>query len=165
MNARACQLICHTSHSSSHLDNRVSKRRLASQFNDLQRCYLRLRHAQQADVLGNPKPAPADAVPLPTAKRKRGSEEASDLEAAPAAVEEGAQNGVGPRPDQRGALSGSRLDEAPVGNVGGVDGLQEFARMLSTFTRCSKLKVRCWTCMVTCIAHMHYWTLSGARVV
>lgn len=108
---------------------RAGKRRLVSQFNDLQRCYLRLRNEQLGHGQAGGQPSsslePPGPSPLPHAKRKRGFEEASDLAASSADMHAHAAEAV-----QR------------VGPVGTLGGLHEFARMLSTFTRCSKLKVR-----------------------
>ena len=115
--------------------HRASKRRLASQLDDLQRCYLRLRGDMDAAKLtpaGLAGHSTSLAGALPTAKRKRSSE-ASLVAPLPAARLSAADDVMD--------AAASRTGGSAVGPVGSEPGLQEFARMLSTFTRCSKLKV------------------------
>ena len=91
-------------------------KRVVSQFEDLQQCYLRLRHrardseAEQPDQPATDQPAAVEDDRMP--KRQRGV--AKDAEA--------------PAPD------------GPSWSAG--EGLTEFVRMLSVFTHCSRLRVR-----------------------
>lgn len=102
---------------------RNKKRRIASQFEDLQQCYLRLRAAHLA----------------------AGAAGGSAAAAAAAAAAAGGEGGTaGPAGGAgHGAAAALAADAAEAAAAAGPlidEGLQEFSRLLSVITRCNKLK-------------------------
>lgn len=114
---------------------RASKRRLASQFEDLQRHYLQLR-SRASSARPQSRHTASLASSLPTAKRKRISREPAGPPTLPAHADHPSHSPAG----QQLALQHSGRGHRAVGAID--TRLQEFASMLSDFTRCSKLKVR-----------------------
>ena len=99
-------------------------KRVVSQFEDLQQCYLKLRHRprdedgeQQPESVPASEPSAADDERMP--KRQRGDSHDAQAVAAAAAV---------------------AADSPAAWSAG--EGLNEFVRMLSVFTHCSRLRVR-----------------------
>ena len=100
-------------------DRAKRNKRVVSQFEDLQQCYLKLRHRPREELNGEQQP---DAAPCdePTAvddervpKRQRNGDHDTHTAAA---------------------------NSAAAWSAG--EGLNEFVRMLSVFTHCSRLRVR-----------------------
>ena len=100
-------------------DRAKRNKRVVSQFEDLQQCYLKLRHRskeedgeQQPEAAPACEPSAADDERMP--KRQRGGSD--DV--------------------QKAAADGAAADWSAG------EGLNEFVRMLSVFTHCSRLRVR-----------------------
>ena len=129
---------------------RSGKRRLASQFDDLQRQYLQLRRSGTQP--SSPPPTPMGvsrhtaslAAALPIAKRKR--LDSGLAHGAPAAgADEDAADGVQSTPQQSSMAALQQQQVAQLRHErreGPVEGLRDFASMLTTLVKSSKLKVR-----------------------
>lgn len=133
------------------LCSRARKRRVVSQFEDLQACYLNLRraestaaselraeHAQQQQLTANGTGAlcGADALGPASGRAPADGGGRSGLAAA-ANGAAAAANG----PAQPAGMELARKGDQSLGPVLDTGGLAEFSRMLSVFTHCSKLKV------------------------
>ena len=91
-------------------------KRVVSQFEDLQQCYLRLRHRAPHTEAEEPDPLRED--------------------------EPSAANDERMHKRQRGVAAGGEAAAADQTAWSAGEGLNEFVRMLSVFTHCSRLRVR-----------------------
>ena len=132
--------------------HRLKKRRLASQFDDLQQCYLRLRKPEAAPQAAG-KAAGDSAGPIagppgngaPSTSKPGGSEPAAVPKDSGAAPAEADPERASSAPPANGAAKpGEEGADHPEGAVSTSSGLAEFSRMLSVFTHCGKLKVAGW---------------------
>jgi len=148
------QLMLRLSEGCAHRARRSRKRRVATQFEDLQSCYLQLRRCRRAAAgasaagsdAGAPGASPAcsggdgggvdavavEAVAGASSQDRLGAEDVAQPAAAAGAPGAAAAAGA------PGAAGGA----GTVGAVLASGGLAEFSRMLSVFTHCSKLRVR-----------------------
>lgn len=152
---------------------RANKRRLASQFEDLQRHYMQLRRGQSSSQdlqLDSPALAPpvAGTVP-PPAKRQHLDASPATSAFAPAAalaVPSNMQRAVVGSDREAGSAMMQRRElqhlSGTVARLGAIDtALQEFAGMLSMLTKCSRLKV----CANTAFDMSSTWNLPGLEML
>jgi hypothetical protein len=136
----------------SHQARRSRKRRVATQFEDLQSCYLQLRRCRRAaagaSAAGSDAGAPGASPVCSGGEGGGGGGEGGGAVAVTAAAAAGASSPARPGAEdaaQPAAAAGAPGAAGGAGTVGAVlasGGLAEFSRMLSVFTHCSKLRVR-----------------------
>ena len=107
----------------------VKKKRVVSQFEDLQQCYLRLRGRQSEAAAEPPSGAELPASPSTAAEPQAQAQQPQQQDDARV-----------PKRQRGRPSSGDLAAEASQEPVS--QGLTEFSRILSVFTHCSRLRVR-----------------------
>ena len=151
---------------------RSRKRRVVSQFEDLQACYLSLRRGAAAAAGGSSGDLAAADEPSAAENGFANGTAGSNGSAAHAEPDQagGSGNGHAAAMEGVGGPEGGDHErqlvsrgERPLGAVMQRNGFAEFSRMLSVFTHCSKLKARGGAAQNVCPMHCRHGQSSRTR--